>query len=128
MTERRRSERVLPPGELYVRVNSRVSARVVDASPLGAQLESVVQIRPSSSCTLVLGHGSDTLCVPARVLRSRAVAVPAGGEGPRLVYRAGLEFLEPESREVATLCQMVTTGQAPSLEPAADAHHSREVS
>jgi hypothetical protein len=109
--ERRRSRRITPPDSIEVRVNSRIQARIVDISTLGAQLEVASALSPASTCNLAVTTDSGLLFLRARVQRCRAAAVPAsdGDHGSQLVYLAGVEFIDlgaEDARRLQTVCRI----------------------
>jgi len=93
MIERRRSQRVVPPNPLFGTVRAAESARVVDLSVHGAQVEVPMPLRPATECSVTLPSGDGPLRVRAHIHRCRAILAGGGGG---MAYRAGLEFVALE--------------------------------
>ncbi len=107
MMERRRSQRVPVSKDRFGRVKATVPARIVDISRHGVQLEVPAALRPAVECDLTLPFGTRDLRIRAKVHRCRAMGFSDGGEGRRLVYRAGLEFVAVAKADREALFSLV---------------------
>lgn len=95
MPDRRKSERYEPSETILGKVKATVPARVVDISEHGLQVEVPAALRPSVECDLTLSTEDGKIRVRARVQRCRAAELAAtDGSDRRMMYRAGLEFVE----------------------------------
>lgn len=72
-------------------------ARLVDLSPLGAQVLSSSVLRPNQRVRVSMVDHRDTIRCPAIVVWAR-FELAGGSAGPR--YRAGLEFSTPDAQAV----------------------------
>lgn len=72
-------------------------ARLIDLSPLGAQVLSSSVLRPSQRVRVSMVDHRDTIRCPALVVWAR-FELAGGSAGPR--YRAGLEFSTPDAQAV----------------------------
>ena len=104
MVEHRRSRRVLPVEPLLAKVGAVRSARVVDLSVHGVQLEAPSGLRPDSVCSVSLATGSGQVQVRARVRRCRAVR---GASHDGLFFNAGLEFVELDPAQVEAIEDLI---------------------
>jgi hypothetical protein len=118
MRERRRCQRVTPSGRLHARVKCCSDALVVNLSPHGVLLEVAMPLVPGSERTVSLDLFQGRLVLQGAVRRCRAVA---GGSGQGLVFRAGLEFVSPGTRQqqllqdtLVDLCLGELTGTRPA--------------
>jgi hypothetical protein len=84
---------------IQVKVNSGITARIIDISPLGALLEIPKALRPASSCSISVTTEGGSLSIRARVQRCRVTTKKGSG----LVYVAGVEFLDVGEQEAQTL-------------------------
>jgi hypothetical protein len=75
------------------------SSHLVDLSVTGAQVQVPMRLRPSQVVRLVLPDDSAETRCQATVAWS--IAVPAGGT---VQYRAGLEFISPDSTRLTAFC------------------------
>lgn len=87
-----------PMNRLAIAVNG-APGHLVDLSVTGAQVQVPVRLRPSQVVRFILPDGSaDTRC---RGIVAWSIAVPSGGS---VQYRAGLEFISPDSARLAAFC------------------------
>jgi PilZ domain len=99
MTERRAvpRARLVPP--LEAKVMSIQSARILDISSHGAQIEVAGMLQPSGRCDLRIQFADGEFAAHATVRRCRASGFSLDANNESVVlYRAGLEFdeLDPE--------------------------------
>lgn len=121
MNERRRSQRVAIPDELFGKVKATVPARIVDLSRDGVQVEIPTALRPAVECDISVPTAEGDLRLRARVQRCRATSMkPNDGNGNRLVYRAGLQFVEVPAADLALLAETLQDiAGSPDNEPTA---------
>lgn len=74
-------------------------AQLVDLSVTGAQVQVPMRLRPSQVVRFaMMDETGDTRC---QGTVAWSIAVPSGGS---IHYRAGLEFINPDAKRLATLC------------------------
>ncbi|HEX6163758.1 MAG TPA: PilZ domain-containing protein [Vicinamibacterales bacterium] len=74
--------------------------QLIDLSVSGAQVQSIVRLRPLKMARLVLPDGNGDLRLQGTV--AWAIAVPSGGA---IQYRAGIEFVNPNQKVLAEFCE-----------------------
>lgn len=94
----RRALRFAVAHEVFVAVNGE-RGRLVNLSFAGAQVVVPMRVRPEESLRLALMDGSDETRVHGVVAWSTAEP-----SGPDVVYRAGVEFVDPDTRRLEGLC------------------------
>lgn len=72
---------------------------LIDLSVSGAQLQTAVRLRPLKVARLVLPDGVADVRLQGTVVW--AIAVPSGGA---IHYRAGVEFVNPDKKQLAAFC------------------------
>ena len=82
------------------------AAQLIDLSVSGAQVQSAVRLRPLKVARLILPGEKGDLRLQGTV--AWAIAVPSGGS---IHYRAGIEFVNPDKKQLAAFCK--THGDAP---------------
>jgi hypothetical protein len=93
MPERRAVPRVEPAKTLKAKIRSSLTARVVDISERGAQIEVTSSLRPHTVCDLRIRLGDGELVLRAKVRRCRAWGFGLDDRDQKaLFYRAGVEF------------------------------------
>jgi hypothetical protein len=97
-TRRAPRVRVRPGVDVMVDGNN---AALIDLSTVGAQVLSVVWLRPNTRVRLTLNEAADSLRVNGVVAWAR-FEIPGGTGEPR--YRCGIEFVEAEARAVERFC------------------------
>ncbi|TAM44657.1 MAG: PilZ domain-containing protein [Acidobacteria bacterium] len=98
--ERRAVPRVEPRLPLDAKVMTIQSARVLNISSRGAQIEVARALPPAGMCDLRIQFEEGEFAAHATVLRCTAVELGTNDtEGSGVLYRAGLQFgdLDPES-------------------------------
>jgi hypothetical protein len=91
--------RVQPTEHLDANVTAVQSARIVDISSRGAQIEVAYSLPPSGRCDLRIQFADGEFAAHATIRRCQAAGLGIDGENqPIVLYRAGLEFdeLAPE--------------------------------
>ncbi len=104
MTERRRAPRVEPPKPLAARLKTALTARVVDMSARGVQLEVTTTLRPEIPCDLRFALENGEVVAHGVVRRCRAWGFGLDeNDHKALLYRAGVEFLESPPEPLAAM-------------------------
>lgn len=86
------------------------AAQLIDLSVSGAQVQTAVRLRPLKVARLVLPDGTGDLRLQGTV--AWAIAVPSGGT---IHYRAGIEFVNPDKKQLATFCGIYGGAPDPTL-------------
>jgi hypothetical protein len=108
MRERRAVPRVEPQEPLVAKVMAIQSARILDISSRGAQIEVANSLQPSGPCDLRIQFEDGEFAAHATVRRCRASGFGLDHENERVVlYRAGLEFDEVDPESLARLSSHV---------------------
>lgn len=109
-TRRAPRVRVRPGVDVMVDGNT---AALVDLSTVGAQVLSLIWLRPNTRVRVIMNEASDTLRVNGVVAWAR-FEIPGGTGEPR--YRCGIEFMEPEAKPIERFCSKwkVTTIEDPA--------------
>ncbi len=102
MIDRRNAPRIAPPQPMNVKLKTTISARVVDISSTGVQVELTYSLPPRARCDLRLQTDSGDVYLKALVKRCAVLGYTEDGGKRVLAYRAGLAF-EHSSREVQEL-------------------------
>ena len=112
----RRAPRVRVRPGIDVAVDGNTAA-LVDMSAVGAQVLSIVWLRPNTRVRVSLADGSDSLRVNGVVAWAR-FEIPGGTGEPR--YRCGIEFLEADAKAIDRFCARwkVTGNENPAANPA----------
>jgi hypothetical protein len=85
---------VAPERETEVNIGGNRPARLVDISPGGAHVELSTALNPNQTCRLWLSLPEGEVKIKGRVAHCKLTGFESFGSGGRLVYRAGLEFLD----------------------------------
>jgi hypothetical protein len=108
MRERRAVPRVEPKQPLEAKVLAIQSARILDISSRGAQIEVANSLQPSGPCDLRIQFDDGEFAAHATVRRCRASGFGLDDKQERVVlYRAGLEFDEVDPESLARLTSHV---------------------
>ena len=102
MIDRRSAPRIPPPQPMKIKLKTALTARVVDISCSGVQVELNYSLPPRAHCDLRLQTESGEVFLRAVVRRCTVLGYTEEGGKRVLAYRAGLAF-ENSSREVADL-------------------------
>jgi hypothetical protein len=102
MIDRRSAPRIPPPQPMKVKLKTALTARVVDISCSGVQVELNYSLPPRAHCDLRLQTDSGEVWLKGVVRRCAVLGYTEEGGKRVLAYRAGLAF-ENSSREVAEL-------------------------
>lgn len=102
MIDRRSAPRIAPPQPMNVKLKTSISARVVDISRTGVQVELTYSLPPRARCDLRLQTDSGDVYLKAIVRRCTVLGYTEDGGKRVLAYRAGLAF-EHSSREIQDL-------------------------
>ena len=104
MNNRRRSERYAPDETLVGRVKATVPARILDISRHGIQVEVPSALRPAVNCDVTLPLEGGKLQLKARISRCSAQGFSTFEDGEKkLIYRAGLEFIDLDDHALEVL-------------------------
>jgi hypothetical protein len=85
---------------------------LIDLSVSGAQVQTAVRLRPLKVARLVLPEATGDLRLQGTVVW--AIAVPSGGA---IHYRAGIEFVNPDKKQLALFCGVHGGAPDPTLGP-----------
>ncbi|HEV8664176.1 MAG TPA: PilZ domain-containing protein [Candidatus Methylomirabilis sp.] len=108
--ERRRAERLPVPGRVEATVTAEIATALVDVSATGALVEHLHMMRPGYLYRVRFVASETAVDLTCRAVRSFIVGrQPSGEEEAELVYRTGLEFIEPDSRAVTRLLAAART-------------------
>jgi hypothetical protein len=86
------------------------AGQLIDLSVSGAQIQSVVRLRPLKVARLVLPDATGDLRLQGTV--AWAIAVPAAGA---IHYRAGIEFVNPDKKKLSSFCTVYGSAPDPTL-------------
>lgn len=101
---RRRSERYVPGQTLVGKVKATVPARILDISRHGVQVEVPTALRPAVNCDVTLPLEGRELHLRARISRCSAEGFSSLEDGEKkLIYRAGLEFVDLDAHSLDVL-------------------------
>lgn len=114
MEERRHSRRAAPADDVRVKIGGNRPARMVDVTADGASLELASALNPRGECHLALPLPAGLLRIKARVIHCKLVGFAGPGSGGRLVYRAGVRFLDVDPKLAVSITNAYP---APILEP-----------
>lgn len=93
--DRRRHPRVNVGGRTKGKVNATHDVSLLDISLGGALIEHIHVVQPDSVSELGLTLQGHKMMLKCRVARSLVHRVEGQGVGRKLIYRTGLEFLNP---------------------------------
>lgn len=99
MLDRRRALRVSPKKPIKAKVKTSLTARVVDISSLGVQVELAYSLPLRTRCDVRLQNGGADLSLTGTVRRCTVLGWTEHEGKKVLMYRAGLEF-EGTTREL----------------------------
>ncbi|HZP49091.1 MAG TPA: PilZ domain-containing protein [Vicinamibacterales bacterium] len=99
-TGTRRAPRVRMAPRSAAIVDGKTSA-LVDLSAVGAQVVSPGMLKPNQPVTVVLTDSAATIRVNANVAWTAFETTPDGGSR----YRAGVEFVDADAREIEAFCE-----------------------
>jgi hypothetical protein len=88
------------------------AGQLIDLSVSGAQVQTAVRLRPLKVARLVLPDGTGDLRLQGTV--AWAIAVPSAGA---IHYRAGIEFVNPDKKQLALFCGVYGGAPDPTLGP-----------
>jgi hypothetical protein len=90
------------------------AAQLVDLSVSGAQVQAAGRLRPLKLVRLVIQQDSFDIKMQGTV--AWAIAVPSGGS---IQYRAGVEFVNPNKKQLAEFCERHGAAPDPTTSGAA---------
>ncbi len=99
MLDRRRALRISPKKPIKAKVKTSLTARVVDISSLGVQVELAYSLPLRTRCDVRLQNGGADLSLTGTVRRCTVLGWTEHDGKKVLMYRAGLEF-EGTTREL----------------------------
>lgn len=119
--ERRRHPRFVVGADAQARVTAIYEASLVDISLGGALIEHAHIVRPGTMSYLILTLKGRDVSVACRVVRSLVHRPEMDPEGERtLVYRTGLEYVDPPDETLRLLDEYILTGREGSHGPRAE--------
>ena len=86
------------------------AGQLIDLSVSGAQVQTAARLRPLKVARLVLPDATGEIRMQGTVVW--AIAVPIGGE---IHYRAGIEFVNPDKKQLAMFCTIFGGVPDPTL-------------
>jgi len=86
------------------------AGELIDLSVSGAQLQTAARLRPLKVSRLVLPDATGDIRVQGTV--AWAIAVPSGGS---MQYRAGIEFVNPDTKQLTMFCTVYGGEPDPTL-------------
>ncbi len=102
--ERRRAVRHPVPGRVEGTVTAEIATALVDVSATGALVEHLHMMRPGYLYQVRFVAPEAAVHLTCRAVRSFIVRTqPSGEEEAELVYRTGLEFIEPDAGAITRL-------------------------
>ncbi len=102
--DRRAVPRIVPMRPLDARVLTSQTARILDISSRGAQIEVTTSLQPSGPCDLRIRFADGEFAAHATVRRCRAAGFGVDQNNRQVVlYRAGIEFDEVDPECLAWL-------------------------
>jgi len=109
------------PDDVFGKVKATVPARILDLSRDGIQVEVPTALRPAVECDVSVPTAEGDLRLRARVQRCRAASMKSSdGEDRRLMYRAGLQFVDVTEGHLALLAETLKDlAGSPDDEPTA---------
>lgn len=84
--------------------------QLIDLSVSGAQVQTAIRLRPLKVARLILPDATGDLRLQGTV--AWAIAVPSGGS---IHYRAGVEFVNPDKKQLAMFCTVHGSAPDPTL-------------
>ena len=84
--------------------------QLIDLSVSGAQVQTAIRLRPLKVARLVLQDATGDLRLQGTV--AWAIAMPSGGS---IHYRAGVEFVNPDKKQLAMFCTVHGSAPDPTL-------------
>ena len=105
MENRRRSRRVAPDRETCVSIGGIRTARLVDITCDGAHLELGSALNPNQTTQISLHLGDASVRLKARVVHCKLTGYNSFGSGGQLVYHAGIEFLEMNTKLASAISE-----------------------
>ncbi len=122
MKERRQSPRVEPEGSVQAKIKTTITARVVDISARGAQVEVVRSLPFRTACDFKIQFRDGEIVLHATVRRCTVHGKGRDDRGREvMLYRAGLEFDRPTPGLAALLGAKNKGGKKAAGQSAGDA-------
>lgn len=103
--ERRRAARQPVSIRVPGMITTEIATALVDVSATGALVEHLQMMRPGSVYQIRFVAREGVVDLACRAVRSYIVRTQASGEQNELVYRTGLEFVEPDPGAVSRLME-----------------------
>jgi hypothetical protein len=111
--DKRESERVLVPAEVTGEVTVYEPITILDMSVTGAQIETKFPLQLDSLHEFRLSLGSRSVVVKGRIVHCKIGELQEGV----VLYRTGVEFIEPSEHAVAAMRSFVKTQKAAATAP-----------
>ena len=108
---KRRFPRFNVLGKVEGKIVASYEAILVDLSLGGALIEHSAMVRLGSVSQLILPHGPAEIRFPCRVVRSALDRRERQGEDSVLIYRTGLEFINPSPEALAALEELIAASR-----------------
>lgn len=113
MPDPKRAERVLVPAEVTGEVTVYQPMTILDLSVTGAQVETKFSLQLDSLHDFRLSLGNRSVIVKGRIVHSQ-VGELHGGD---VLYRTGVEFIEPSEHAQAALRSFIASQKAAASAP-----------
>jgi hypothetical protein len=111
--DKRESERVLVPAEVTGEVTMYEPMTILDMSVTGAQIETRFPLQLDSLHDFRLSLGARSVVVKGRIVHSKIGELHEG----TVLYRTGVEFIEPSEHVLAAMRSFVQTQKAAASSP-----------
>lgn len=106
--EKRRAPRVIVEGRFGSNIRAVIEASLLDLSTTGALIEHIHVLHPGSTYNLTIFARERELVLKCRVVRSFVSHSKKTETGETvLIYKSGLEFIEPKKEDVEWISQLV---------------------
>ena len=108
---KRRFPRFAVMGKVEGRIVASYEATLVNLSQGGALVEHSSMVRPGSMSQLILPHGTGEIRIACRVVRSALNRRETRGAASVVIYRTGVEFLNPSPEALAVVEELITASR-----------------
>jgi hypothetical protein len=108
---KRRFPRFAVMGKVEGRIVASYEATMVNLSLGGALVEHSSMVRPGSMSQLILPQATGEVRIACRVVRSDLNRRETRGGASVVIYRTGLEFINPSPEVLATIEELIATSR-----------------